>query len=115
MKGYQGPSLAVKQMGYKTEHSLPPSAKVKTAWTYTSVSPHPFMAWCLIKNGVKFFFNLHENPTPSKSNKIKQWWLWRRKYPQCTKPDQFYVTCQLPWNQTWLKCYSYWETVQVIL
>jgi len=30
------------------------------------------MAWCLIKDGVKFFFNLHENPTPSKSNKIKK-------------------------------------------
>jgi len=72
LKGYEGPSPAVKQLGYKAQYLLPPSAKVKTAWTYTSVSPHSFMAWCLIKDGVNFFFNLHENPTPSKSNKIKQ-------------------------------------------
>jgi len=62
---------AVKQLGYKAEYSPPPSAKVKNAWTYTSVSPHSFMARCLIKDGVKFFSNLHANPTPSKSNKIK--------------------------------------------
>jgi len=32
-------SLGVKQQGCEADHSLPPSAEVKNAWSYTSIHP----------------------------------------------------------------------------
>jgi hypothetical protein len=35
--------------GRKADHSPPPSAEVKNAWSYTSTPQYAFMAWCSIK------------------------------------------------------------------
>jgi hypothetical protein len=43
-------SLGVTRSGREAGHSLPSSAKVKNAWSYTSSPPYIFMAWCLIKH-----------------------------------------------------------------
>jgi hypothetical protein len=41
---------AGKAVGRQAYHSLPYSAKVKNAWSYTSSSPHVFMAWCILQH-----------------------------------------------------------------
>jgi hypothetical protein len=41
--------LGVKRPERETDHSPLSSAEVKHAWSYTSTSPHAFMAWCLVK------------------------------------------------------------------
>jgi len=38
----------------KTARSLPFSADVKTAWSYTSTPPHMFMAWYTVRHKDKF-------------------------------------------------------------
>jgi hypothetical protein len=40
----------------EVHHTLPSSAEVKNAWSYTSTPPYVFMAWCLIKHGDGFTF-----------------------------------------------------------
>jgi predicted membrane channel-forming protein YqfA (hemolysin III family) len=42
-------SLGVKQLGHEADHSLPSSAKVKNAWSYTSTAQYAFMGWCSVK------------------------------------------------------------------
>jgi hypothetical protein len=42
-------SLGIKQLGHEADHSPPPSAEVKNAWSYTSTPQYVFMAWCLVK------------------------------------------------------------------
>jgi hypothetical protein len=42
-------SLGVKRPGRKADHSPPPSAEAKNAWSYTSTLSYPFMAWCSVK------------------------------------------------------------------
>jgi hypothetical protein len=37
----------------ETDHSPPPSVDVKNAWSYTSILPYAFMAWCLIKQWIR--------------------------------------------------------------
>jgi hypothetical protein len=37
-------SLGVKRPGYETDHSLPSSAEVKNAWSYTSAPQYVFIA-----------------------------------------------------------------------
>jgi hypothetical protein len=48
-------SLGVKRPGLEAVHSLPSSAEVKNAWSYTST---PQMAWCLAKHRDNFTFTL---------------------------------------------------------
>jgi hypothetical protein len=43
----------VKWAGREADHSSPSSTEVKNAWSYISTPPHAFMAWCLVKHGVK--------------------------------------------------------------
>jgi hypothetical protein len=43
-------SLGVKRPGCEADHSLPSSAEVKNAWSYTSTPQYVFMAWCLVKH-----------------------------------------------------------------
>jgi hypothetical protein len=43
-------SLGVKRPGREADHSPPPSAEVKNAWSYTSTPHYAFMAWCLVKH-----------------------------------------------------------------
>jgi hypothetical protein len=43
-------SLGVKRPGREADHSLPSSAEIKDAWSYTSTPQYVFLAWCLIKH-----------------------------------------------------------------
>jgi len=36
--------------GHGANHSPPSSAEIKNTWSCTSITPHFFMAWCLIKH-----------------------------------------------------------------
>jgi len=40
----------VKGPAHKAGHSLPPSAEVKSAWSYTSIPQYVFVPWCLVKH-----------------------------------------------------------------
>jgi hypothetical protein len=40
--------LKVKEPRREAAHSSPSSAEVKEWWSYTSISPHVFIMWCLI-------------------------------------------------------------------
>jgi len=47
----------------EADQSLPSSAKVKNAWSYTSI-PQYFMVWCLVKHRDNFnlpYLTLHHN------------------------------------------------------
>jgi hypothetical protein len=39
----------VKRQGREADHSPPPSAEIKNAWSYTFTPRYVFMAWCLLK------------------------------------------------------------------
>jgi hypothetical protein len=43
--------MGVKHLGCEADHS-PPSAEVKSAWSYTSNFAYIFMVWCLIKHRI---------------------------------------------------------------
>jgi hypothetical protein len=45
--GYRALSPAIKRLGREADHSSPSRAEVKNAWSYTSIPPYVFMAWCL--------------------------------------------------------------------
>jgi hypothetical protein len=47
-------SLGVKRPGRGADHSPPPNAEVKNAWSYTSTPQYVFMAWCLFKHRDNF-------------------------------------------------------------
>jgi hypothetical protein len=52
--GTRAVSLGVKQKGREADHSPPPSAEVKYAWSYTSTPEYLIMAWCLFKHRDNF-------------------------------------------------------------
>jgi hypothetical protein len=52
------PSLWIKRPGCKADHSRPSRAEVKNGWSYTSIPPYVFMAWCLVKYRDNFTFTL---------------------------------------------------------
>jgi hypothetical protein len=54
-----GLSPGVKQMGHEADHSLPSTAEVTNAWSYTSTPPIFFMIWCLVKHRDNFTFIFH--------------------------------------------------------
>jgi len=39
--------------GREADHSAPTNDEVKNAWSYTSIPPYVFMAWCLVKYRVR--------------------------------------------------------------
>jgi hypothetical protein len=43
-------SLGVKRPGREADHSLPSSAEVRNAWSYTYTPQYAFMALCLVKH-----------------------------------------------------------------
>jgi hypothetical protein len=43
----------VKRLDHEADHSLPSSAEVKNARSYTSTPQYVFVAWCLIKKWVR--------------------------------------------------------------
>jgi hypothetical protein len=49
-------SLELKRLGREADHSLPCSAEVKNAWSYTSTPQYTFMVWCLVKHRDNFTF-----------------------------------------------------------
>jgi hypothetical protein len=49
-------SSGVKLPGREANHSPPPSAKVKNAWSYICAPPYVFMVWCIIKHRDNFTF-----------------------------------------------------------
>jgi hypothetical protein len=53
-----GSSPGIKQPEREADYSRPSSAEVKNAWSYTSTTPHVFMAWWVIKHRVSFTFAL---------------------------------------------------------
>jgi hypothetical protein len=55
--GYRRPFLrGIKRPGREADHSLPSSAEVKKIWSYTSITPHVSMTWCLISSRNNFNF-----------------------------------------------------------
>jgi hypothetical protein len=40
----------IKRPGRETDQSPPSSSEVKNAWSYTSIPPYVFKAWCLLKH-----------------------------------------------------------------
>jgi len=50
--GTPSSSWGVKRPGHEANHSPPANAEVKNAWSYTSIPPHVFTAWCLIKQEI---------------------------------------------------------------
>jgi hypothetical protein len=50
------PSPGVKRPGREADHSPPPTADVKNAWSYTSTPKHVCMAWYLITRNVFWLF-----------------------------------------------------------
>jgi hypothetical protein len=46
----------VKRPGREADHSPPSRAKIKNAWSYTSIPPQVFMAWYLVKQRDNFIF-----------------------------------------------------------
>jgi hypothetical protein len=54
-------SLGVKRPGREAGYSLPSSAEVKNAWSYTSSLQYVFMAWCLVKQRNNFTLSLTRN------------------------------------------------------
>jgi hypothetical protein len=46
----------IKQLGREADHSLPYSAEVKNAWSYTYTPPYAIMAWCLIKQMIHLHY-----------------------------------------------------------
>jgi hypothetical protein len=51
--GARGSFSGVKKLGHEADHSSPCSTKVKNAWSYTFSLPYIFMAWWLIKQGIR--------------------------------------------------------------
>jgi hypothetical protein len=49
-------SSRVKRSGREIDHSPPPGAEVKIAWSYTSTPPYVFMVWYLVKHRDDFTF-----------------------------------------------------------
>jgi hypothetical protein len=49
-------SLGLKRPVREADHSLPPSAEIKNAWSYTSTPQYICMAWCLVKHRYNFTF-----------------------------------------------------------
>jgi hypothetical protein len=47
-------SLRLKRPVCEADHSLPYSAELKNAWSYTSTPQYVFMAWCLVKHRDNF-------------------------------------------------------------
>jgi hypothetical protein len=50
--------LGVKRPGREADHSPPPSAEVKFAWSYTSTPQYAFMAWCSVKVQGQLYLHL---------------------------------------------------------
>jgi hypothetical protein len=48
-------------LGHEAKHSLPPTTEIRNAWSYNSISPIIFVAWCLIEHRDKFALCLSEN------------------------------------------------------
>jgi hypothetical protein len=47
-------SRGVNRTGREADHSPPSSAEFKNAWSYVSIPPYVFMAWCLFKHRANF-------------------------------------------------------------
>jgi hypothetical protein len=52
--------VEVKRPGREADHSPPPSAEVKNAWSYISTPQYAFMAWCLVKHRDNFTFTYYK-------------------------------------------------------
>jgi hypothetical protein len=65
-------SLGVHQPGCEADHSPPPSAEVKNAWSYTSTPQYIFMAWCLIKHRDNFTFTYFPLEKPIVTQLVKK-------------------------------------------
>jgi hypothetical protein len=68
-------SLEVKRPGREADHSLPSSAEVKNAWSYTSTPQYFFMAWCLVKHRDNFTFHQNTEVNSSTLSTIRIWVL----------------------------------------
>jgi hypothetical protein len=49
-------SQGVKRPGIEADHSSPPSAEVKNAWSYISTPPYILIEWCLVKHRDNFAY-----------------------------------------------------------
>jgi hypothetical protein len=54
--GTRGTFRGIKFLRREDYHSSPSFAEIKNAWSYTSISPYVYMAWCLIKHNDYFTF-----------------------------------------------------------
>jgi len=48
----RGSFTGIKRPGYEANNSHPYIIDVKNTWSYTSIPPYVFMAWCLIKQRI---------------------------------------------------------------
>jgi hypothetical protein len=51
LQWYRLPPPGVNRPGCEVDHSTPCSAEVKNKWSYTSTTPHVFVAWYLVSIG----------------------------------------------------------------
>jgi hypothetical protein len=49
-------SREIKWSRCEADHSPPPSAEVRNAWSYTPIPPYVFMAWYVVKHRDNFTF-----------------------------------------------------------
>jgi hypothetical protein len=68
--------LEIKRPGREADHSSPSSAKVKNAWSYTSIPKYVFTAKCLVKHRINFTFII---PSSSPSRSFK--WAFYEMFP----------------------------------
>jgi hypothetical protein len=63
-------SSGVRRQGREVNPFLPSSAEVKNAWSYTSIPPYVFMAWCILKHRDNF-----------RLTSTKQLPFWKKCFP----------------------------------
>jgi hypothetical protein len=80
-------SPRIKRPRCKGDHSPPSSAEVKNAWSYTSITPYVFMAWCLVRHRTRLHAWLNNS----------QLWNHKSHHPPID-PVESHFNPILPWS-----------------
>jgi hypothetical protein len=68
-----GDTLGVKRPKHEADHSPPPNAEVKNAWSYSSIPQYAFIVWCLVKHSDNFNFTFS---SLSSSNVLRKFFFF---------------------------------------
>jgi hypothetical protein len=68
-----GSFTGVNWPGREADHSLPSSAEVKNAWSYTFTPSYVFMAWCFVKQKNNFTFILISKSRSRDNSVVYRW------------------------------------------